>query len=293
MQHKLVVVILTYNESIHIARAINNVQNWADKIIVLDSYSEDNTVEIAKNLGAEIIFRKFDDYKNQRQFAIDYCKNLTEWMLFLDADEYLLEELKDEIKETISIDSNVDGYYLSRRAIFMGKWIKHGGYYPTYILRLFKPQLATIFGSVNEHISVSGKTKNLKNDFVDHNLKGIFFWLHKHNQYTDFEAQEFYKHKKNNYIKKRFRLTVQAERKQWIKQNIWNHLPLFLRPFLYFSYRYFFRFGFLDGKIGLVYHFLQGCVNCFLVDAKYFEMQSRFGSELEKKEETILLTEKE
>src|SRR3989338_4733893 len=94
---QLTVVILTYNESIHIERAIRNVLNWADKIIVLDSYSQDNTVEKAKNLGAEIIFRKFDNYKNQRQFAIDYCKTLTKWMFFLDADEYLLNEAKDEI----------------------------------------------------------------------------------------------------------------------------------------------------------------------------------------------------
>src|SRR3989338_4453086 len=170
MNNKLCVVILTYNEEIHIERAINNVLGWADKVIVLDSYSQDNTVEIAKSLNVEVIFRKFDNYKNQRQYAIDYCKDLTEWMLFLDADEYLLEELKNEIYNAIE-DKSMYGYYLPRRFIFMDKWIKYGGYYPCYLLRLFRPQFAVVDGKINEHIVVNGETKKLKCDFVDHNLK--------------------------------------------------------------------------------------------------------------------------
>src|SRR3990167_8537109 len=162
MRHQLVIVILSYNEEIHIARAIHNVQLWADKIIVLDSYSQDKTAEIARELGAEVIFRKFDSYKNQRQYAIDYCKNITDWMFFLDADEYLLEEAKAEIKETIKNKNNVVGYYINRRAIFMGRWLKHGGHYPCYLLRLFQQADAVVDGDINEHVTLKGETRRLK-----------------------------------------------------------------------------------------------------------------------------------
>lgn len=274
MQYQLVVVILTYNEAIHIERAIKNILNWADKVIVLDSHSQDNTADIAKNLGADVIFRKFDDYKNQRQYAIDYCKNLTEWMLFLDADEYLLAESKSEILSVIK-NKAVGGYYLPRRFIFMERWIKHGGYYPCYILRLFRPELAKIDGIINEHVSIDGSTEKLKYDFVDHNLKNMDFWIAKHNQYTNFEAQNLWLLKHNDTDSKKFKLTIQAERKQWIKQKIWNRLPLLSRSFIYFTYRYFFRFGFLDGKEGFIFHLLQGGWNYFLVDVKYIEMQRK------------------
>src|SRR3990167_7107232 len=197
MSYQLTVVILTYNEEIHIARAINNVAGWADNIIVLDSHSSDKTVDIAQQLGAEIIVIKFDDYKNQRQFAIDFCKNKTEWMLFLDADEYLSDALKIEIKETLK-NKNIVGYYLPRRFIFMGKWIKHGGYYPCYLLRLFKPEIAKINGIINEHVSIDGRTEKLKYDFVDHSLKNIECWIDKHNKYTNFEAQNLWFFKHNN-----------------------------------------------------------------------------------------------
>ena len=273
MHYALTVVILTYNESIHIERAIKNVIDWADKVIVLDSYSQDDTVEKAKNLGAEVLFRKFDDYKNQRQFAIDYCKALTKWMLFLDADEYLLPELQLEIKNKINNETKTIGYYIPRRAIFMERWIKHGGQYPCYLLRLFRPETARLNGTVNEHVVVDGPIEKLKNDFVDHNLKNIEFWLDKHNRYTNFEAAELWEEKlKKNKLKK-LRFHIQSERKKRIKQNIWNHLPSLWRSFLYFIYRYVFRLGFLDGRAGFIYHFLQGGFNFFLIDVKYIEMK--------------------
>src|SRR3990167_1004337 len=168
----LTAIVLTKNEAIHIERAIRNLQGWAERIIILDSYSEDNTAQLAESVGAEVIFRAFDNYKNQRQYAIDYCKDKTEWVLFLDADETLLPGLKKEIMQAIKV-SNVNGYYLSRRLYFMGRWIKHGGYYPTYLLRLFRPTYASVDREINEHIVVTGVTKKLKHDFIHNDLKGI------------------------------------------------------------------------------------------------------------------------
>lgn len=285
MPHKLTVVILTYNESIHITRAIQNVSGWADHIIVLDSYSQDDTVKVAQALSAEVIFRKFDNYKNQRQYAIDYCKNLTDWMFFLDADEYLLDELKHEIQIKLSIPSDVTGYYICRRAIFMNKWIKYGGYYPTYLLRLFRPKTASLDEEINEHVTVQGRIEKLQHDFVDHSLKNIEFWITKHNHYTNLEAQDLWIAKTEKQKSKGLRLRIQVERKKWIRENIWNHLPLLLKPFLYFTYRYFIRFGFLDGKEGLIYHSLQGGWRYFMVDVKYLEMRANKVNETSCKEE--------
>lgn len=275
--YKLIVVILTYNEEIHIARAINNVLNLADKVIILDSYSQDKTVEIATNLGAEVILRKFDDYKNQRLHAIEYCKGKTQWMLFLDADEYLLDESKEEIKAVIHQKNNIAGYYLPRRFIFMKKWIRYGGYYPCYLMRLFKPELATIYGAVNEHILIDGEVVKLKHDVVDHNLKNMAAWVYKHNQYTDLEALRLWQAKKNQST----RCSTRLEWKDWIRENIWNHLPLLIKPFFYFFYRYVIRLGFLDGKVGFIYHLLQGWWYYFMIDVKYFEMKMNANNAIE------------
>lgn len=280
MNHKLVAVILTYNEVIHIERAIKNVIEFADKVIVLDSYSQDNTVEIAQNMGAEVILRKFDNYKNQRQYAIDYCKAITQWMLFLDADEYLLEETKEEIKNTLRNNPNIAGYYICRRAVFMGRWLKHGGYYPSYFMRLFKPATAVVDGEINEHVVLTGPVKKLKHDFVDHNLKDIFSWTEKHNKYTTLEAGRLFSADINRLVSQKPRLHIQAERKKWVRENIWNRLPLLFRPFIYFIYRYFFRFGFLDGKEGFIYHLLQGGWLWFLVDVKCLEMKRQFEKQV-------------
>ncbi len=271
--YKLTVVILTYNEEIHIARAIRNVLNWADKVIVLDSYSQDKTVEIAKELAAEVIFRKFDDYKHQRLHAIEYCKPITEWMLFLDADEYLLEESKVEIKNKINQKNNIAGYYVPRRFIFMKKWIRYGGYYPCYLMRLFKPEKASIYGAVNEHILIDGEVAKLKYDVVDHNLKDIASWVHKHDKYTDLESLRLWQAKNSQKKKNYFSSLMRLEGKDWIRENIWNYLPLLIKPFFYFVYRYFIRFGFLDGKAGFIYHLLQGWWYYFMIDVKYIEMK--------------------
>ena|SRR3990167_1045250 len=270
MKLSLIVIILTHNESIHIERAIKNVDGWADKIIVLDSYSDDDTPEKAKALNVEFIARKFDNYKNQREYAIQYAKDQAEWLFFLDADEYLTEELKSEIKTAIK-KPDIVGYYLPRRFIFMNKWIRWGGYYPTYLLRLFRPEQASLDRVINEHVTVLGHKDYLKHDFIDHNLKGISNWIDKHNRYATYEAVDLMACKKSPMETK---IPSKKMGKQWLRYNIWNKLPIIIvRPVVYFIYRYFFRLGFLDGKEGLIYHFLQGFWFWFVIDVKYFELK--------------------
>jgi glycosyltransferase involved in cell wall biosynthesis len=281
MKHDLLnltVVVLTCNEEKNISQSLSNVFNWARYIYILDSGSSDKTCDIAKNYGAKVFFRKFDTFAKQRTYAMRELPIETEWMLFLDADEFLLDELKKEISNAISNESSYDGFYLKRRFYFMGKWIKYGGYYPIWILRLFKHRLASCDRDMNEHIIVKGKVGRLKNDFVDNNKKGISDWIEKHNKYASFEASELMKYIDNPKAKDKLAnlFGTQVERKRWVREKIWNRLlPPLIRPFLYFLYRYFLRLGFLDGKAGFVYHILHGLFYRLLIDVKFLEMKHK------------------
>jgi hypothetical protein len=155
---------------------------------------------------------------------------------------------------------------------FKGKWIKHGGYYPTWLLRLFRAGKARSEERVmDEHIILSaGRALQLQNDFKDENRKDLKWWLAKHRNYAAREAQAMLEEKYSDMRPDLY--GGQPERKRWLKNNLYLRLPIFLRPFLYFFYRYFLRAGFLDGGRGLMFHFLQGLWYRLLVDAKYLAL---------------------
>ncbi len=265
----LTVIILTYNESVNIARALSNTIHWALEVVVLDSFSDDDTVEIAKSMGARVIKRKFDNYASQRNYALNEIDLKTEWVLFLDADEFLFEDLKDEITAELP-NTKFDGFYLKRRYYYDGKWIKRGGYYPILILRLFKKTKGQFVRDINEHVTLNGPTTILKNDFVDDNLKSISFWWHKHIDYAQKEANALFDLNTTPQILKFW--GNQPERKLWIRYKIWNKLPVYIRPFLYFIYRYILRLGFLDG---FIFHFFHGLVYYLMIDSFYLEIKKK------------------
>jgi glycosyltransferase involved in cell wall biosynthesis len=271
------VIILTFNEEENITHSISNVITWADEVIVLDSGSTDATCKIAENLGANVFYRKFDNYGSQRNYAIKELPSKNEWILFLDADEYLTEELKNEITALYKHDdiNTYSGFYLKRRFYFMNRLIKYGGYYPIWILRLFVKGQSTVDREMNEHVSVEGKLGYFKKDFVDNNRKDFAFWLEKHNKYSTYEALELLKEETKDGKDFADLWGSQAQRKRWIRANIWNKLPLFVRPFLYFFYRYFLRLGFLDGVEGFIFHFNHALVFYINVDAKYLQMKKK------------------
>ena len=131
------VIILTYNEEIHLKRCIESVTDISDQIIIVDSFSKDNTVNISKNLGAVVYQNPFVNQAKQFQWALDNVSIKNDWILRLDADEYLTSDLTLEIKNKLpGTSDSITGIYFKRRVHFMGQWIKHGGYYPTYLLRL-------------------------------------------------------------------------------------------------------------------------------------------------------------
>ena len=258
MKNSPAVVILTYNEELNIEKCLKSVAGWADEIFIVDSYSTDKTLEIAQKYGAKIVQHPFKNQAQQFNWALGNLEIKNEWILRLDSDEYLTKELRAEITEKLkNTPHDVSGFYMKRRVYFMGRWIKHGGYYPTWILRLFKKGKArSEERAMDEHIVLSeGKSMKLENDFVDDNKNNLNWWIQKHNNYASREAEDVLR----GYV------GIGG------KRNFYYKLPLFCRAFLYFFYRYFLRLGFLDGKKGLIFHFLQGFWYRFLVDAKIYE----------------------
>ncbi|MEW6617714.1 MAG: glycosyltransferase family 2 protein [Patescibacteria group bacterium] len=280
---KLSVIILTYNEEKHLARCLESVNDVANEIIVVDSFSTDKTKEIAEKYGARFFEHEFTNQAEQFNWALDNVSISGEWILRLDADEYLTPELAAEIGGFIRINQpdphqsasmSITGYYIKRRVIFMGRWIKHGGYYPTWILRLFKRGKARSESrEMDEYIILKeGVAGYLKNDFVDENTNDLYWWTDKHNKFSSREIEAILKTEKETYREvDGDPLGTPTERKRWWKESVYMGMPLFVRAWGYFLYRYIFRLGFLDGKEGLIFHFLQGFWYRFLVDAKLYE----------------------
>ncbi|MFH0806286.1 MAG: glycosyltransferase family 2 protein [Candidatus Brennerbacteria bacterium] len=269
---KIDVIILTRNEELNLSSCLQSIKLLGAKTWVVDSGSVDKTSDVAKTGGAEFVVHK--EYMHQAQqfnWALDHLPLRGEWILRLDADEWLTPELIEEIKKRLTSEpQDVSGFYLKRRVYFMGRWIRHGGYYPTWMLRLFRRGKARCEErEMDEHIAVSeGRVERMRYDFVDENRKGLAAWTEKHNDFSTREARARSAETQSETI-----LGGQAGRKRWFKQNFYGRLPLFCRAFIYFCYRYFFRLGFLDGIPGLIFHFLQGFWHQFLTDAKEYEMR--------------------
>lgn len=280
----LSVVILTLNEEKHIERCIKSLLPITDKIFIIDSGSTDNTVKIAENLGAKVILNTWISYAFQFNFGIKNSPFNTKWLMRMDADEYILPELASEINENLSkTPENIHGFYIKRRVIFMEKWIKNGGYYPYWLLRIWRNGSGFCEESwMDEHIRLEkGESAQLQNDIVDHNLNKLTWWTNKHNNYANREVIDLLNLKyefnsKETVAPKLF--GTQEQRTRWIKKKYAN-FPLFTRPLIYFHYRYFIRLGFIDGFPGLIWHFLQGFWYRFLVDAKIYEAYKEVGKD--------------
>lgn len=274
---KLAIIILTYNEEVNIAQALDSVTGWADEIFILDSFSTDRTIEITNKYDCIIAQNRFENYAKQRNYALEHLSINSEWILFMDADEWLPCELKQEITELVVSSPEENGFYLSWRLIWMGCWIKRG-YYPTWILRLVRNGKAYCEDrSVNEHLIAEGKTGKLRNDFIHEDKKGVSEWIVKHNNYATREAIELFNSRSEEGYQEidAALFGTQAQRKRWLRYKIWNNLPPLIRPCIYFFYRYILAGGFLDGRQAFIYHFLQALWFPMLIDIKYLEMKLR------------------
>jgi glycosyltransferase involved in cell wall biosynthesis len=282
----LSVIILTNNESKHIGRCIKSLLSITDKIFIIDSFSTDNTVAIAESLGATVVQNTWVSYAFQFNYGILNNPFQTKWIMRMDADEYITPELAQELNTSLSgIQENITGLYIKRRVVFMDQWINHGGYYPIWLLRIWRHGVGVCEELwMDEHIKLSsGITAQLQNDIVDHNLNNLTWWTQKHNNYAIREVIDLLNIKYNFGDKPTVTPDFwgsQEQRTRYLKIKYAN-LPLFTRPFLYFLFRFIVKGGFLDGKKGLIWHFLQGFWYRFLVDAKIFEVYQRAGKEKE------------
>jgi glycosyltransferase involved in cell wall biosynthesis len=286
------VIILTFNEELHIGRCIKNLQPIAQHIFVVDSFSTDKTVEIAEILGAKVFQNPFVNQSIQFQWGLDNCPIQTDWVMRMDADEYLEPPLIEEItREFPNLPDNIHGIFLKRKHHFLGRWIKHGDRYPLVLLRIWKTGQAHIENRwMDEHIVLdSGGSVIFDGDFVDDNLNSVEWFIEKHNRYASREMVDIINHKYQLLVRDESideAVGGQAKIKRFVKESLYNKLPLFLRPILYFAYRYILRFGFLDGVEGFAYHFMQGLWYRCLVDLKCLEA-NRVLVGAETKEEKI------
>ena len=276
----LTLIILTFNEEMHLDRCIASAKEIAERIVVVDSYSTDSTVDIAHKAGAEVLQRKFKNQADQFQWALDTLEITSDWILRLDADEYLEPKLREEIATRLAgLERDITGVRMKRKVYFRGRWIKWGGYYPSVFLRLWRTGAARVEQRfMDEHtVLTHGKTIQFDYDFVDENLRDITWWTEKHNGFTtrhmvDFLSLEYPLFKVDHGMEQDER--EQASFRRFLRNKVFGRTPLYLRGMLYFIYRYFFRLGILDGRQGFVFHFLQGCWKWMLVDAKIEEAKT-------------------
>jgi glycosyltransferase involved in cell wall biosynthesis len=269
----LSVLVPTLNEEDNLPECLDSVE-WADQIFVVDSFSADRTVEIARSRGAEVVQHAFESYSRQKNWALDNLAFKHEWVLIVDADERVTPDLRAEIHGLLAADAACAGYYVNRRFIFLGTWIRHAGWYPSWNLRLFRHQLGRYDDRpVHEHVVLNGPAGYLRNDLLHLDRRPLEAFVARHNQYSTLEAQARYAAETNS--AERARLPVRllgapVERKRLLRERVWPRVPA--KPLALFLYMYVVRRGFLDGRAGLalcVFHAFQE----FMVGLKLAELR--------------------
>lgn len=285
LMKNLSVIILTHNESIHIKRCIESLRFISDDIHIVDSYSDDETIRICQEFGAKVYQRPWKNYADQFQWGLENCSIETEWVMRMDADEYIEPDLIAELPKALATANPItSGFYIRRKYYFLGTWVKHGAVYPLNLLRVWRTGKGRIESRwMDEHIVLDdgGQTEMLSGHIVDDNLNNTRWWTDKHNKYADREMVDILGRKYNLFAADQT-LEVddsssQAKIKRLVKEKLYNRIPLFVRPLLYFLYRYFIRLGFLDGKKGFAFHFFQGYWYRSLVDLRVLEAEKLFA----------------
>jgi len=276
-------VILTFNEEKNLPACLASMKGIDAPIFAVDSYSTDNTLKILEEHGVPYVQHPFDNYAKQRNWAQANLPIETEWVFHLDAGEQLTEELREWLSNSFEAAAKQqDGFMFSRRTIFFDKWIKYGGHYPNYHLRLYKKGLGKCEEKVyDQHFVLDGRALPLPKgvDIIDTVAENLKDFTQSHSKWAYFEAVEILSKSSDTGEVSASFFGSPIERRRWLKNNVFQKMPLFSRSFLYFFYRYFVRLGFLDGKIGLVFHLLQGFWFRFMVDSVVVELQQKMDAE--------------
>ena len=280
----ITVVVLTLDEEVNLGACLGSVSPVATRIFVVDAGSSDRTRDIAERHGAVVVDHEFETHSAQWRWALEQLPIETDWVLALDADQRLTPELADELCALDAADlAGVDGVYIKRRQWFRDRWIRHGGYYPKYLLKMFRRNKVMIDSGdlVDHHFYIAGAVKKLRHDLIEANRKedDLSFFIEKHRRYAQLLAHE----------EIRWRTMPQPtaiepmlfgspDQRSLALKRVWRRMPLFVRPCLYFFYRYVIRLGFLDGRQGAVFHFVQAFWFRLQVDIKVAELR-REGAE--------------
>lgn len=272
-------IILTHNEGLHLPRLFRSIEGLDAEIYVLDSGSTDHTLEICRLHQVNYTVHPFESHPKQWHYALSIFPVKTPWVIGLDADQIICPDLYRQLKNFKDKDHlSINGIYFNRKYIFKDQWIKHGGHYPKYLLKMFRYRIGYSDLSIymDHKFIVPGNTLLWKKGhLIEENLKEhqIGFWIDKHSRYSDLLAEETAEKTINGYKSNttpRF-LGQPDEHMAWQKR-LWHQLPPYIRVFLYFIYRMVIQKGILDGKTGILYHFLQGFWFRLIVDLKTEEI---------------------
>jgi glycosyltransferase involved in cell wall biosynthesis len=264
-------IILSKDEELNLPFCLESLASLPADIFVIDCGSTDHTVEIARSFGARVLVHPWTNYSTQMNWAIRNIQTGAPWIMRLDADEILSPELRAAIRDRLPLlPVSVSAAMVRLRIHFLGRWIRHGGMYPLWLLRIWRRGAAICEERwMDEHMVLSqGEVVRLPADLIHDNRKSLDEWISKHIGYAAREARDLSAAATSR------DLSGQAGRKRWFKENLYQRVPLFLRAWLYWFYRYFLRLGFLDGPQGFAYHFLQALWYRSLVDAKILESRS-------------------
>ena len=280
-------VILTYNEELHIRRCLENVCEISKKVFVIDSPSTDRTVEICNEFpNVEVVVHKYPgNQAEQFNWALDNIQIDTEWILRLDADEYITCELKQELALKLpTLGSKVSAVVLPLGRAFMGRILKHGIVNGVSMIRLFRNRKVRYEQRLmDEHLQVlDGDIVTFENKFVDDNRNSLKYFIDKHNNYSSREAVVLLDAELGL-----IDCTMESETAEYcedifvkrLQKQRYAKMPLFWRAFGYFCYRYIVKLGFLDGKEGFCWDFFQGLWYRMLVDAKIYEIKKLCGND--------------
>ena len=252
------VILLSFNSQDTLAATLSRACQVSDEIFVVDSFSQDGTAELARSFGATVVQHPFEHYGAQRNWAIETLPITRPWQLHLDADEVMDDQLVAALQALPDQPAH-SGYFLPRYVRFLGRVLRHGGMSPTWHLRLFRTGVGHCEDrKYDQHyILKSGTTGQLPGVMIDDIRMPLTEWTARHNRWADGEVAH----------------GNPAQRKRFLRQK-YNQLPLFIRPFGLFLYRYIFRLGFLDGTEGFIFWVLQTFWFRFLVDAKIWEKRN-------------------
>lgn len=240
-------LVLTLNEENIIKKCLKSL-SFVDEILIFDSFSDDKTIEIAKSFNAKVLQRKFDNYSSQRNAALKAVNKKSDWILMIDADEVVTKELRNEVIKVTSIKSEITLYSVRRKDIFNGKWLRYSSGYPTWFPRLFKKGSVKVEREINEEYTASGVTSKLNSHLLHYPFnKGLHWWFHKHNNYSEMEAVKMVE-EINESINFKYIFSNDAIIRRRFFKRFSYKIPF--RPQFIFFIFYILKLGFLDGKAG-------------------------------------------